>query len=82
MFSIFFNFICLDLFVEPPVINEELTSSDTTVDELSKVSLRCATNGYPTPSVTWRRQDGKPLNLGQYGGQKFTGKFLFQLLLN
>ncbi|KAH9517884.1 hypothetical protein DERF_008502 [Dermatophagoides farinae] len=59
----------LDVY-EPPVINEELTSSDTIVDELSKVSLRCATIGYPMPSVTWRREDGKSLNLGQYGGKK------------
>ena len=55
------------------MINEELTSSDTIVDELSKVSLRCATIGYPMPSVTWRREDGKSLNLGQYGGKKIAG---------
>lgn len=55
------------------MINEELTSSDTTVDELQKVSLRCATNGYPSPSVSWRRENGKALNLGLYGGKKFAG---------
>lgn len=61
------------------MINEELTSSDTTVDELSKVSLRCATLGYPTPSITWRREDGKSLNLGQYGGKKIAGNLSFKL---
>ncbi|KAJ6224589.1 hypothetical protein RDWZM_003134 [Blomia tropicalis] len=60
----------LDVY-EPPVINEELTSSDSTVDELQKVSLRCATSGYPDPSVSWRRENGKSLNLGLYGGKKF-----------
>ena len=52
----------------------ELTSSDTTVDELQKVSLRCATSGYPSPSVTWRRENGKALNLGLYGGKKHAGE--------
>ena len=70
---LFFIIIIIHLFIEPPVINEELTSSDTIVDELSKVSLRCATIGYPMPSVTWRREDGKSLNLGQYGGKKIAG---------
>ena len=56
------------------MINEELTSSDTTVDELQKVSLRCATSGYPAPSVSWRRESGKALNLGLYGGKKHAGK--------
>lgn len=61
---------------EPPVINGELTSSDTTVDELMKVSLRCATSGYPSPSVSWRRENGKSLNLGLYGGKKLAGMSL------
>ena len=58
------------------MINEELTSSDSTVDELQKVSLRCATSGYPDPSVSWRRENGKSLNLGLYGGKKFAGKLM------
>ena len=46
------------------MINEALTSSDTTIDELQRVSLRCVTSGHPTPNVTWRRENDKELNLG------------------
>lgn len=37
------------------------------------MSLRCKANGYPTPTITWRREDGKELNLGFFGGKKYAG---------
>lgn len=57
----------------PPAILEGDTSSDTVVEERSKVSLRCEASGYPIPTITWRREDGKDINLGSYGGRKYSG---------
>ena len=58
----------------PPSIIEEETSSDIVVEERGKISLRCRANGYPSPSVVWRREDGKELNLGTVGGKKQSGE--------
>ncbi len=58
----------------PPSIVESETSSDTVIDERQKLSLRCKSDGYPSPVVTWRREDNKDLNLGLYGGKKYSGK--------
>ncbi|KAG8182300.1 hypothetical protein JTE90_013906 [Oedothorax gibbosus] len=61
----------LDVMV-PPAIIESSTSSDTVIEERSKVSLRCEASGYPEPIITWRREDGKDINLGSYGGRKYS----------
>lgn len=61
----------------PPIIIEERTSSDTTVDEHQKAVLKCVAKGYPRPKINWRREDGHPINLGlAFGGKKNTGKIL------
>ncbi|XP_035228534.1 lachesin-like, partial [Stegodyphus dumicola] len=70
----------LDVLV-PPAIIDSGTSSDTVVEERSKVSLRCEASGYPMPNITWRREDGKQINTGSFGGHKFhlpqtTGEYL------
>lgn len=44
------------------------------------MSLRCKANGYPTPTITWRREDGKELNMGSYGGKKLAGSWRAPLL--
>ncbi|RWS15612.1 lachesin-like protein [Dinothrombium tinctorium] len=62
----------LDILVPPSIVEEE-TSSDVVVDERNKLSLRCKASGYPTPNITWRREDGKELNLGFYGGKRYAG---------
>nr|XP_027193796.1 protein amalgam-like [Dermatophagoides pteronyssinus] len=56
----------------PPILNEERTSSDTTVDEHQKAVLKCSAKGYPKPKISWRREDGQPINLGLFGGQKYS----------
>lgn len=58
----------------PPSIEEDVTSTDTTVEERSKVSLRCGASGYPPPHVSWRKENNKDINLGSVGTTKNIGK--------
>ena len=48
----------------PPDILDYPTSTDMVVREGSNVSLRCEATGSPTPNITWRREDGELINLG------------------
>ncbi|XP_012261483.3 opioid-binding protein/cell adhesion molecule homolog isoform X2 [Athalia rosae] len=50
--------------VVPPDILDYPTSTDMVVKEGSNVTLRCATTGSPPPTITWRREDGRPIPLG------------------
>ncbi|XP_076762855.1 lachesin isoform X2 [Xylocopa sonorina] len=50
--------------VVPPDILDYLTSTDMVVREGSNVTLRCAAKGSPTPNITWRREDGETIPLG------------------
>ncbi|EGI68765.1 Lachesin [Acromyrmex echinatior] len=50
--------------VVPPDILDYPTSTDMVVREGSNVSLRCEATGSPTPNITWRREDGELINLG------------------
>ncbi|XP_054706546.1 hemicentin-1-like [Uloborus diversus] len=70
----------LDVMV-PPSIVEEDTSTDTVVEERAKVSLRCGASGYPSPQISWRRENQKDINLGPVGNtenivQRVEGEFL------
>ncbi|XP_077296165.1 lachesin-like [Arctopsyche grandis] len=49
--------------VVPPDIVDEATSSDVVVREGSSASLSCMAQGSPKPSITWRREDSRPLPL-------------------
>lgn len=62
----------------PPDILDYPTSTDMVVREGSNVTLRCAATGTPTPSVTWRREDGNPIiQLSTHEGIKLGGSFFF-----
>lgn len=58
----------------PPIIIEDRTSSDTTVDEHHRAVLRCTAKGYPKPKISWRREDGQQINLGLFGGKKYSAQ--------
>ncbi|XP_071643523.1 neurotrimin isoform X2 [Temnothorax longispinosus] len=50
--------------VVPPDILDYPTSTDMVVREGSNVTLRCEATGSPTPNITWRREDGELIILG------------------
>ncbi|XP_076335125.1 lachesin-like isoform X2 [Tachypleus tridentatus] len=55
----------LDVVVPPEILGAE-SSSDVLVREGFNVTLTCKTKGYPTPKITWRREDGEPLAIGNW----------------
>lgn len=48
----------------PPDILDYPTSTDMVVREGSNVTLKCAATGTPTPNITWRREGGELIALG------------------
>jgi len=48
----------------PPDIQDYDTSTDMVVMEGRNVTLRCAATGSPAPNITWRREDGQQIQLG------------------
>ena len=48
-------------FKAPPKINDRGTSGDMTVREGNTIHLRCRAEGHPTPTIEWKREDGKPI---------------------
>ena len=71
-----FNQIILFLIV-PPDILDEGSSSDVVVREGANVTLTCKAVGYPTPNITWRREDNEPIPLGAWQGKKVTGNTFY-----
>lgn len=62
----------LDVLVPPDIVGSK-SSSDVLVREGSNVTLVCRAKGYPAPQITWRREDGLSLTVGnwqQHGSTK------------
>jgi neurotrimin len=57
-----FNSFLIQLTV-PPDILDYPTSGDMVVREGSNVTLKCAAEGTPHPSIIWRRESGKPIQI-------------------
>ncbi|CAG2111511.1 unnamed protein product, partial [Medioppia subpectinata] len=60
----------LDVLVPPDIVVNE-SSSDVVVNEGSNVNLKCRARGYPTPEITWRREDGERIPLGDWQGRRY-----------
>lgn len=57
------------------------TSADMVVREGSNVSLKCAASGSPKPTITWRREDGEAIPLGNgREGKHSSNKYILTLL--
>ncbi|CAL4168308.1 unnamed protein product, partial [Meganyctiphanes norvegica] len=51
--------------VVPPNIVDSDSSGDVMVQEHANVTLTCSATGTPTPSITWRREDGERININK-----------------
>jgi hypothetical protein len=58
------------LFAAPPEINAYSSSGDMAVKEGEPTVLTCKAEGHPTPMVTWKREDVKPIR-GKLNGTSF-----------
>ncbi|XP_023244585.1 lachesin-like isoform X1 [Centruroides sculpturatus] len=70
----------LDVLVPPDILVKN-SSSDVISREGSNVSLTCKAAGYPTPNISWRREDNEKIPLGMWQGRKvlattYDGEFL------
>ncbi|XP_022701816.1 lachesin-like isoform X1 [Varroa jacobsoni] len=52
----------LDVLIPPSIVTEG-TMSEVNVHEGQNATLRCKAHGYPTPTITWRRENGKDISL-------------------
>lgn len=55
--------LCLDDAVPPNIMDEDSTTSAVAVRENQNISLVCKAEGFPTPKIMWRREDGNPITI-------------------
>ncbi|XP_051175003.1 limbic system-associated membrane protein-like isoform X2 [Leptopilina boulardi] len=68
----------LDVTVPPDIVDFQ-TSTDMVVREGSNVTLKCAATGSPTPNITWRREDGQTILLGNGRKAQYVEGPLFEI---
>ncbi|KAK7084798.1 hypothetical protein SK128_004135, partial [Halocaridina rubra] len=45
----------------PNILDEESSPSSIVVREKEEVTLICHGEGFPVPNITWKREDGRPI---------------------
>lgn len=60
-------FFSLNIFIVPPDIINEDSSTDIAVQEGEDATLTCRATGHPPPRVVWRREDGEPILMRKPG---------------
>lgn len=55
------NFVFVLFHSVPPDIVDSESSGDVMVTEGQNTTLRCSATGHPLPVITWRREDGRPI---------------------
>lgn len=53
----------LQVVVPPNIIDEESTTSSVAVREHQNITLTCKAKGFPTPKITWRREDSQAISI-------------------
>lgn len=52
------------LFTVPPnILDEESTQSAVAVRENQNITLTCKADGFPSPKIMWRREDGQGITI-------------------
>uniref|UniRef100_T1IWH8 Ig-like domain-containing protein n=1 Tax=Strigamia maritima TaxID=126957 RepID=T1IWH8_STRMM len=60
----------LEVIVSPDILDDQSSPSSVVVREGFDVTLVCKASGYPTPMITWRREDNQLILLGKKQGQQ------------
>ncbi|KZR98381.1 Lachesin [Daphnia magna] len=55
----------VDVVVPPVIVDAGSSASHITIREGLSLTLTCRGDGVPAPKVTWRREDGRPIYLGE-----------------
>ncbi|XP_022258511.1 limbic system-associated membrane protein-like, partial [Limulus polyphemus] len=63
----------LDVVVPPEIVGHE-SSTDVLVREGVNVTLMCRAKGYPTPEISWRREDEQPVSVGNWKNSILRGE--------
>ncbi|XP_068917478.1 lachesin isoform X4 [Tenebrio molitor] len=53
----------LQVVVPPNIIDAESTQSTVAIRENQNISLTCKADGFPTPKIKWRREDGQGISV-------------------
>ncbi|KAK5639134.1 hypothetical protein RI129_011626 [Pyrocoelia pectoralis] len=53
----------LQVVVPPNILDTESTQSTVAVRENQNISLTCKADGFPTPKIMWRREDGQAISV-------------------
>jgi hypothetical protein len=49
--------------VPPNILDANSTQSSVAVRENQNITLTCKADGFPTPKLMWRREDGQVINI-------------------
>ncbi len=67
------------LTVPPNIVDSGSSKSKVAVRENANVTLRCQADGFPTPNITWKREDGRVITLDrQNQGKTWIGSRSFR----
>ncbi|XP_039278189.1 lachesin-like [Nilaparvata lugens] len=53
----------LQVVVPPNIVDADSTPSSVAVRENQNLTLTCRANGFPTPKLSWRREDSQPISV-------------------
>lgn len=55
--------MCAFCVVPPNILDIESTPSSVAVRENQNINMTCRADGFPTPKIIWRREDGEAITI-------------------